>query len=170
MLRGSVALVALIAMSVPTSASAANAAQRAGGEHCVVHVIDTAPDGEMIVSEPECYPTFERAMSSEGVDAWGVGAAAAADGVTAATFTIGTHYDGTGFTGPSMSVVGSDCAGGWLNVSATWNNRISSTLNGCPRIRHFDGVNLSGNSQHTYSPGGNLTTLNNLTSSIQYLT
>jgi hypothetical protein len=165
-----VALTALIALSVPASVAVADASQRVGGEHCVVHVTGTQPDGELTVSEPECYPTFEQAMSAEGVDAWGVGAAGAVDGVTASTFTLGTHYDGAGYSGASTSVVGSDCAGGWLNVSSTWNNRIGSTLNGCPRIRHFDGQNLTGIYQDTVSPGGNLTTLDNRTSSIQYRT
>lgn len=170
MVRKVVALVALVAVSVAASTSVAAAAHRKIAEHCVVHVLGSGPDGEMMLSDPSCYATFDQAMSAEGVDAWGTDAASRAGGVAAATFTIGTHFDGAGYTGASMSVVGSNCAGGWLNVSAAWDNRISSTLNGCPRIRHYSGANLTGSYQQTFSPGGNLTTLNNLTTSIQYLT
>jgi hypothetical protein len=151
---------------VAPSAATAQSPQRES--HCVVHVRGQAQTGELLVTEPECYSTFDEAMTAEGVDAWGIGASVAADSVAAAAFTIGTHYDGAGYTGSSTSVVGSDCGGGWLNVSATWDNRISSTRNGCPRVRHFSGTNLAGSVQSTWSPGGNLTTLDNQTSSIQY--
>jgi hypothetical protein len=87
-----------------------------------------------------------------------------------ATFSIGVHYDGFDLTGSSLTVVGVDCLGGWLNLPSTWNNRISSTLNGCPRIRHYDGVNLGTPQETTFSPGGNLGALNNIASSVQYLT
>jgi hypothetical protein len=87
----------------------------------------------------------------------------------AADFAIGVHYDGAGFTGSSVTVVGSSCIGGWLNLPAAWNDRISSTANGCPQIRHFLHVNLAGTSASTFSPGGNLGALSNEASSIQYL-
>ncbi len=162
-------LGALIALAVTFASGATPASGADVGEHCVVSVIGQRGSGELLVSDPVCYQTFEGAMRSEGVTAWGAGASARASSLAAATFTIGIHYDGANFTGPSTSVVGSGCTGGWLNVSAAWNDRISSTQNGCPRIRHYAGYNLTGASQTTYAPGGNLTTLNNLTSSIQYL-
>jgi hypothetical protein len=98
--------------------------------------------------------------------------AAAGGAHTNSTFIIGIHYDGLGFTGSSFSVVGSDCAGGWLNTPAGWNDRIRSTVNGCPRIRHYDGANLTYDvygAQDSYGGGGNLTTLDRHTSSLQYL-
>ena len=107
-------------------------------------------------------------MAAEGVAEWGAGASERAAAL--ATFAIGIHYDGGSFTGATMTVVGSNCSGGWLNVSAAWNNRISSTEHGCPRIRHYNGANLTGASQTTVAPGGNLTSLNNATTSIRYLT
>jgi hypothetical protein len=108
-------------------------------------------------------------MRAEGVDAWGDRAATEVEAL-ASTFTLATHYDGAGFSGASTSVVGSDCNGGWLNTSSTWDNRISSTKNGCPRVRHFDGDNLTGSSESTTGGGGNLGALNNRTNSIQYTT
>jgi hypothetical protein len=161
--------LAVLLATVLAPVDFAVAAGTGGGDHCVVHVVGQKTSGELVLSEPHCYDTFDEAMSREGVGAWGVGAALRVE-IAAATFTIGTHYDGANFTGASTSVVGSTCAGGWLNTSATWNNRISSTLNGCPRIRHYSGANLTGSFETTFSPGGNLGPLNNQTSSIQYLT
>ena len=86
-----------------------------------------------------------------------------------ASAIIGIHYDGFSASGSSFSVSGSNCAGGYLNVSTAWNNRISSTVNGCPTIRHVDGFNLVGTSESTTGGGGNLSYMNNRTSSIQYL-
>jgi hypothetical protein len=158
--------LAVLLLGGPVSADRAAAALQP--KHCVVHVVGQTSSGELQVGPEACYGTFEDAMSAEGVDAWGPGAAGRASAL--ATFAIGIHYDGANFTGPSMTVVGSNCSGGWLNVSAAWNNRISSTEHGCPRIRHYSGANRTGTSQTTVYPGGNLTTLNNLTSSLQYLT
>lgn len=122
-------------------------------EHCVVTVTGVAPSGELEVGEPTCHATPEAALA----------AAAASD-------VIGIHYDGFNFTGSSFTVVGDSCIGGYLNLSSTWNNRVSSTWNGCPRVRHWDGYDLTGIAQTTLAPGGNLSTLNNKASSIQYLT
>ena len=95
---------------------------------------------------------YDTAMRSEG-------------GSASADFQIGLHCDGYNLAAPCTSVVGSGCTGGWLNVSAAWNNRISSTLSGCPQIKHFDGFNLTGAGRSTVSGPGphNLTTFNNLT-------
>lgn len=169
-MRNTSALAAAAAIILAITGDGAAAGAGPAEQHCVVHVVDRTSQGELIVSDPSCYPTFDEAMRAEGVDAWGIDAASVDAATTTTTFTIGTHYDGANFTGSSMSVVGSDCAGGWLNVSASWNNRISSTVNGCPRIRHYSGYNLTGSTQDTYAPGGNLTALDNQTSSIRYLT
>lgn len=162
--------LAALLCGVLTFATPAKASDEGGGgDQCVVHIEGQGPSGEFLLSDPVCYDTFAGAMAAEGVDAWGTGASLRVESATA-TFTIGTHYDGAGFTGASTSVVGSNCSGGWLNTSAAWNNRISSTLNGCPRIRHYSAANLTGSFETTYSPGGDLGPLNNQTSSLQYLT
>ena len=163
-----VVLALMVVGSVCGVASPASA--QPSEEHCVVEIVDQTSSGELIVAEAACYPTFKIAMKSAGVAAWGDGAASTVDGLAAAaTFTIGTHYEFANYGGSSMSVVGSSCSGGWLNTSAAWDNRISSTRNGCPNIRHYAGANLTGAFQSTLAPGANLTALNNLTSSIQYL-
>lgn len=144
-------------------------------EHCVVRVIGKKPSGEFVTTAPQCHSTFEQAMAAAGAGR----SANLADGATsdelaaynasAASSIIGVHYDGASFTGSSLTVNGSDCSGGWANMSSTWNNRISSTSNGCYRIRHWDGTNKTGASEDTIGAGGNLSALNNQASSIQYL-
>ena len=162
-----VALALIVLLSVVGMASTVEAAP--AESHCVMQIVGEKASGELVLTDAVCYPTFKIAMQAEGVAAWGDGAAATAGEMAAtATFTIGTHYDLFNYGGSSTSVVGTTCGGGWLNTSSTWNNRISSTRNGCPSIRHYNGANLTGAFQTTSAPGGNLSALNNLTSSIQY--
>jgi hypothetical protein len=161
--------VAMAASLVTVPPAEANAAH-----HCVLRVVGQRQSGQLVTAPPSCYASFADAMASIGVDTRGVTnpnpatLAAAGRLERAATFTIGIHYDGANWTGSSMSVTGSNCLGGWLNVSSTWVNRISSTWNGCNRILHFDGYNRTGAYESTMGNGGNLITLNNRTNSIQY--
>ncbi len=136
----------------PTSASGATAPAE---EHCVVRVTERDATGRLHLTRPECAPTRGAALRSAGV--------------TRADWPIGIHFDGPSLTGGSLTVIGADCTGGWLNLPAGWSNRISSTMHGCPRIRHFDGYWLISPAETTLSPGGNLLALNNRPSSIQYL-
>jgi hypothetical protein len=161
------AAVAAIVLAYGYPAGASSSPPR---NQCVVHVVGHRANGQLVVSQRHCYTSFATAMRAEGVDAWGKGAAAKVEGLSLATFTLATHYDASTFTGASTSVVGSTCGGGWLNTSATWSNRISSTRNGCPRVRHYDGANLTGSFETTTGAGGALGALNNRTNSIQYLT
>jgi hypothetical protein len=124
-------------------------------EHCVVRVIGRDPNGQLKTTELTCSPNRVDALRRAG--------AALTD------FPLGIHFDGPGLTGSSFTVVGADCTGGWLNLNAAWTNHVSSTQNGCPRIRHFDGYNLGTPAETTVYPGGNLITLDNRTNSIQYL-
>jgi hypothetical protein len=145
----------------------ADAVPPATGDYCVVHVTGQKATGELTVSTPRCYADLATSMRAEGVSAWGAGASQRAAALT--DFTIGYHCDGFGLAAPCTSVVGSSCSGGWLNLSSVWNNRISSTLSGCPQINHFDGTNLTGAVKSTFGAGPfDLTTFNNITSSIQY--
>jgi hypothetical protein len=162
-------LAVAVAIAALLTAAPAGAAKP---KHCVVAVTSVSSTGEMHTTSPTCFDRFSDAMSFAGLPpqlAAMSPAQLAASPQALSTFTIGTHYDGAGWTGSSISVTGSDCSGGWLNLSSSWINRISSTANGCPRIRHFNGNNLTGSSETTFSPGGNLFGLDNQTNSIQYL-
>lgn len=166
--------LALVAGLAPVAAGAESE------QHCVVEVIDQEADGRFITTAPTCYPTFDQvqahvdrlnaessgstspASSSSGVEETSLAASG--------SFLIGVHYEHRNYGGDSLSVVGDDCTGGYLNLKATWNNRISSTKHGCPTIRHFEYLSLQGSWADTYTPGGNLPSwIDNQTSSIQYL-
>ena len=161
------AAVAAIVLAYGYPAGASSSPPR---NQCVVHVVGQRASGELVLSQRRCYTSFLGAMRAEGVDAWGPGAAAKARPIALSSFTLAIHYDASTFSGASTSVVGDDCGGGWLNTSDAWTNRISSTKNGCPRVRHYDGDNLTGSSESTTGGGGPLGALNNRTNSIQYTT
>lgn len=157
-----VAFSATTVLAVPASADPV--------EHCVATVVDETADGELILSDPECFGEFPVAMADAGLGSSIDTASEASAAVASASFTIGIHFDGANYTGSSFSVVGTDCGGGYLNMSAAWDNRVSSTIGGCPRIRHWTGANKTGSYQDTL-PSGNLSSpVNNAVSSIQYLT
>jgi hypothetical protein len=136
--------------STPTSAA----------PHCLTRVTGKSASGELQLSTPECYATFASVLLKAG----GGGDVVALSG----NFIIGTHYDGANFTGASISVQGSDCYGGYINLTGWWANRVSSTINGCPQIDHYFWPNLGGSSEATTGFGGNLFWLNNLSESIAY--
>lgn len=148
------AIAGVIALGTLLPAMPADAAP-AGEQHCAAKVTDKRADGELVLGPTVCRASREAAV-------------VAASNGQKSTFTIGTHFDGASYTGASFSVVGSNCSGGWLNLSSDWDNRVSSTLNGCNRIWHYDGDSLTGSSELTSGGGGNLITLNNRTNSIQY--
>lgn len=147
----------------------AGAAAPAAANQCLVQVTGQRPSGEYVLSEPTCFATYEevvrRATTASQVTGARTTSAASVSSVLA------THYDGAGYSGASFTVSGVDCGGGYVNMNATWDNRVSSTLSSiCPRIRHYTGANLTGSYQDTV-PSGNLSSpVNNAVSSIQYLT
>ena len=164
-MRRSFLVLAAVLAAVPLVLTApAEAAPSASGDHCIIHVTGQKPTGELTTSSPRCYATQAIAMRAEGVGASGPNASLAA----ASSFILGTHCDGYNGGAPCTSTVGTGCTGGWLNVSATWNNRISFTQSGCPTIIHFDGFNLTGTDYPVGLGNTNLTGFNNRTSSIQY--
>ena len=134
--------------STPTSAA----------PHCLTRVTGKSTSGELQLSTPACYATFTAVL----LKARGGGVVALSD------FILGTHYDGAGFTGASISVQGSDCYGGYINLTGWWANRVSSTANGCPEIWHYYWPDLGGTSEVTTYVIVNLSSLNNLSESISY--
>lgn len=168
-MRWAIALLVFVAV-LAISPYPADAGPR--GSHCVLVVVDQRPDGEFVFSKPVCF-------SDEGsADAWAASggpsittAASDAGGVTASsTFTLGKHFDGYSGTGSSITIVGGDCTGGWWNTTSSWDNRISSSYNGCARLTHWDNPNKSGSAESTYGSGttDNLTYMNNKAESVSY--
>jgi hypothetical protein len=120
--------------------------------HCVVAVEGRKESGELVVSSEQCGESSE------------VGRAL----VDAASSVIATHYTGLNFTGSSLTITGGGCGGGWLNLPSSWVNTISSTSSICD-VDHYDFFYRGGTSQRVWSPGGNLTTMDNRANSVQYL-
>ena len=149
----------LLVGSALIAAPGATAAPRE--EHCAARVVEKRLTGEMVLGPVSCRSSRAEAMEAIG--------ASSSTGYTAqASFTLAIHYDGFGLTGSSITIIGDDCLGGYINLSSDWDNRISSTLNGCYRIRHYDGSDKTGASQTLLGSGGNLSSLNNLANSVQY--
>jgi hypothetical protein len=148
-------------------------------EHCVVVVVDQAASGELITTKPECFDTYSAAVSFASAGAVALPMATKAsitlfdEGIASilSTFTLGTHYDGLNGTGSSISVVGSSCSGGYWNTPSSWDNRISSTWNGCNRLVHYDYPNRGGSSASTWGVGDldNVpSSMNNKAESVSY--
>ncbi len=169
--RVGIALAVVLGLFVfPASFDVAEGAE----SHCVVFVVDQREDGEFVLSEPDCFADELSASvwASYGLPLVGSGAGSADSGgvVAATTFILGKHYDGFNGTGSSITVVGSSCTGGYWNTSSSWDNRISSSYNGCARLRHWDYPYKSGSSESTYGSGttDNLSYMNNRTESVSY--
>lgn len=144
----------------------AGADESSGSEHCVAEVIGREKDGEYLLGPVECYDTFlESSIAASATSS----SKASGGGVTTAAMNLAGHFDGYNYSGSSFVVTGNDCLGGYLNLPSSWDNRVSSTFGGCPRVRHYTAFNLSGALFDTVSSGNMNATLNNASSSIQYL-
>lgn len=153
-------------------------AQAGGEEHCVVEVVGEKPNGELRLSKPRCHPSFADAMLDASDGLMQLSADVASDvvftdeviGSMASTFALGIHYDGFGGSGSSITVVGSSCTGGWWNTTSSWDNRISSSYNGCSRLTHWDSPNKRGSYQSTYGSGStdDLSYMSNRAESVSY--
>lgn len=174
------ALFAFTLMGV-AYASAPPAEAQTNEEHCVVRVLDQAPDGEFILTDPMCFESLTVALvfgMSGLVSPHDLADLSDSEMLTEplysaaiSTFALGIHFDGANGTGSSISVVGSSCTGGWWNTGSTWANRISSSWNGCYRLRHYDYPNKVGTWADTTGVGqtDNLPSLmNNRAESVAY--
>jgi hypothetical protein len=149
--------------------------------HCVVEVVNQTSDGELVLGPETCFASLGVALAFAsdgeftGKDLAHLSGSKLIDdpaaGAALSTFTLGIHFDGANGTGSSISVVGSSCTGGYWNTGGTWANRISSSWNGCYRLRHYDNPNKSGPSVDTTGVGqtDNLAvSMNNRTESVAY--
>lgn len=176
--RLAAAAAVLLLAGLVTGSPPASAEDDAAGpaEDCVLSVIGQEVDGELIVEGPTCYSSLTDALVAAGAEVdpasdltvADLAADSGAARAVAASSVLAVHYDGSNLTGATLTVNGGACSGGYTNLSASWINRISSTLNYCPTVRHYDGYNLTGSSQVTTSTSWNLTSLNNLANSVQY--
>ncbi len=163
--------------AVPATAADGKATSGSDG-HCVAHVVDQRLDGELVTGAEKCFGRFSDAMSyaSGGelrLPADTPGASNNYGGMQTlmGNFTLAMHFDGYYGTGASITIVGGSCNGYW-NTSSWWDNRISSTYNGCFKTRHYDLPWLGGSFATLSGPLAthNLPwTMNNRTESVRYL-
>lgn len=148
--------------------------------HCVVTVLDQRPDGEFVVTAPECHGSLAGALrSSLDLDSHAFDRLNGSELLSSAqdkglllSMTLGVHFDGLNGTGSSISVVGAGCTSGYWNTGAAWANRISSSWNGCYRLRHYDGPNKGGSFGDTVGAGSTHNVpagINNTAESVAYL-
>lgn len=167
--RRLLAALAVCAGTLALPAVSPAGAQPTRGDHCVLTVIGQRRSGEYITTTA-CYDTFPDAMASVGIT---TNAKHPRDfhysPMSGDPTIIAIHYDYFGLSGPSVSVAGTTCSGGYVNLPTVWRNRVSSTYTAvCSTIVHFDGLNKTGASEALYQ-SGNLDLLNNKADSIQYL-
>ncbi len=144
--------------------------------HCVLEVVDQHATGELVTAPPVCFGTLAEALEYAGGTPLGrrdassdeLEAASSEDLAAAASGVLGVHFEHQDRTGSSITISGATCSGGYVNLSAAWINRISSTQNGCGSVTFFDGFGTSGASESTGATTVNLKALNDIANSVQY--
>lgn len=162
--------------------------------HCVLDVLDVLLGGEFVVSDPICFPTFDEAMAFVGMAPFESGAALvkarpdltkpvaskqltrtseppASTTASASSFVIGIHFTNRNGGGSSVTLKGTSCSGGYWNASSSWRNVISSSYNGCARLKHFSELYVSGSRYDTVTAGQTdniYGSMDNSTKSISY--
>lgn len=166
------ALALAVSMTVAIPASVGAKTVEKSETHCVIHVMEKTDEGELKMSTPTCFATQERAAAAAGREILKPQLnEAAGESYALSSFTIGIHYNGFNGSGSSITVVGSSCTGGWWNTPTWFDNKTSSSYNGCYRLRHYDRPNKQGSSFNTYGVGqiDNITgSMNNRTESVAY--
>lgn len=174
------AAVVVAATLLPAGAASAATTQELPEEsHCVLRIIGTDADGSYETAPPDCYPTLAEALEHSDPPATpnrlGAGSASAPvtgsgdAGVSAASGnTLAVHFDGANLSGSSIIITGGTCSGGHVNLSSSWINRISSTLNSCGTVLFWDGFDKTGSYEATDLLTVNLGALNNRANSVGY--
>jgi|SRR5690606_8187342 hypothetical protein len=173
-MRQAVAVAAAVgAVGALAAADGASATERDAG-HCVLRIVGQERSGRYLTAAPVCYPTLSESLAAAGVPVGRELAGASFDEIERtgalgrAAGPIGIHFDGANRTGASIVVTGTDCSGGYVNLSSDWTNRISSTRNYCPTVVFYDGFDKNGASEVTTTTSVNLGALNNAANSIAY--
>ena len=132
------------------------------------------------LSEPDCFSDFGDAIKSVGLSERTTAPAQLTTSQLRASYVIAVHYDGTGYSGSSLTVTSGtgQCNGGYINFRThytSWNNRFESLTYGCDSgpIKHWDvapasGGSCSGSSLSAWSNKSTLGSMNNRTSCVRY--
>jgi hypothetical protein len=173
------AAAVVVAALLPAGTAAAQ--EPSEESHCVLRIVGTDADGTYETAPPVCYPTLAEALANSDPPATprrlGAGAAATPGARSAATdpdvqaasgSTLAVHFDGAGLSGSSIVITGGTCGGGHVDLSSSWTNRISSTLNSCETVVFWDGFDKTGSYEVTDLLTVNLGALNNRANSVGY--
>lgn len=161
-------LIASVGVAVP-AASPALAQDDADSKapYCVLEPT-ARTEYDQLVGEVTCVETFAESAAllgfGEDIDT----PAELIEAASAASADVAVHFDGFNYTGDTLTVSGA-CDGGWINLNTTWNNRISSTLSSCGRVRHFLDLDLGGSYYDTTGSGNLGSGFSNAISSVKYL-
>lgn len=146
----------------PMTASAADAAET----HCVLRMDAAADSSRAKKADLNCYPTLAEALAESGPPIQEPNGTKERSAALAAS-TIAIHFDGRNNSGSSISISGTECSGGHVNLTNDWVNRIRSTANFCPTVKFFDGFDKSGDAEAT-SGITNLGPLDRRANSVSY--
>ncbi len=161
------AFAALAALPAALPATAPAAAVSAN--QCMTRVLSSDEMRRGVESQITCYRTQTEMLAAAGLGTVGGGR----DDGTRSTLDnqlLAIHYTDANGGGSSLSVFGTSCDGGGINLSGPFNDSISSTLHQlCGRIKHFADANGGGDNQITFGGLANLNaSMNDRTSSSYY--
>lgn len=155
-------------VALPTvSAPAQDKDVEPDGSYCVLQPT-ARTDYDQLVGDVDCVDSFAESAAVLGLGEHIETPAELVEAASAASVDIAVHFDGLNYTGDTLTVSGA-CDGSWINLSSAWNNRISSTLSTCGRVRHYLDLDLGGSYTDTTGSGNLGSGFSNAISSIKYL-
>lgn len=133
-------------------------------QHCLATVASNSR-GVIEIGPQTC---FETEKEVDGFIRDGRNTSAAAS--RSSSQTIGRHYTNTGYSGSSITIVGTGCSGGTWNPSGGWNNNIESSKNYCggSGTKFYNSSSCSGSGKTIYGNKTSLGWMNNKTSCVRY--
>jgi len=162
---GQVVIIAAVAALVIAAGSvtrvdAAGPAIRPVDRHCVVDVVSIR--GGVMETGPEvCFP------SEADADAF---AASSGRSSRSVSNIIGRHYTNLGYSGSSITIIGTTCGGGVWYPTGSWDNNIESSRHYCGGVptTFYDSANCSTGAYPIYFQTSSLGWMSNRASCVRY--
>lgn len=161
--------VAIAAVSSFVPANASYAAD--SSNHCVLVITGLDKTNHYTTEPMVCYESAvaARTFATARTVSNSVLSAASGGFTTLSDTYIAVHYEHSAGGGGSLSIIGSVCNGGGLNLPAIWNDKISSTWSSCTLTTHYEDINYSGTTAGTTAGLRNIFGyMNDKTSSVIY--